>query len=181
MTWIAAEMEGATDTQRAVVGKYELGVQTSQGGVRVGVAAMEADYYCLISGDFYVFSPPPRPLLSYPTPLSFRAVNDYLSALNSAAGGPVDAFGSALFPLHSTINHSCAPNASTDAPTSDPSLPQTAGISVVATEWIAPGDEIRISYVDTLLPPTTRGQTLQSVFGFSCACRTCVAKAIKRS
>ena len=78
-----------------------------------------------------------------------------------------------LFPSIARMNHACRPNADYryDAPT----LSQ----SIHAARDIAPGEEITLSYINTLLPRDERLAKLQRNWGFSCDCAACTADAAR--
>ena len=76
---------------------------------------------------------------------------------------------SAIFPLASRLNHSCAPNLSFTYHTPSRSL------HLYATAPLVPDQELSISYLSTrlLLPAAERQAHLLSSFGFQCVCASC--------
>jgi hypothetical protein len=97
------------------------------------------------------------------------------SIINQSFGGvPPSAEGNGLFPIHSTINHSCRPNAAqmTMMDSVD------AEVALVAKETINEGDEICTSYIDLGIAPdfSSRRALLRKGFGFDCVCDKCVSE-----
>ncbi|CAL1535004.1 unnamed protein product [Lymnaea stagnalis] len=75
-----------------------------------------------------------------------------------------------LFPLASTINHSCFPNAKILSGVLD----GKPGIRVMATKEIEAGEEITVAYVDTGLKKAERRKKLWSRYAFLCQCPRCL-------
>lgn len=83
--------------------------------------------------------------------------------------------GSALFSLHSQMNHSCKPNVKVVT-----NAAPYARIEVLALEPIKKGDEICIDYVGFSLQEgedsagfSKRQQVIKERYSFSCQCRKC--------
>jgi len=91
-------------------------------------------------------------------------------ALTAASGSlPKAIRGSALFQLHSKLNHSCIPNCRAI------SGAQTASIKLAALTTINPAQELLISYCDTNLSDRLRRRLLKSGYLFACNCKKCSA------
>ena len=75
--------------------------------------------------------------------------------------------GTALYLLHSCINHSCVPSADVVF------LSDDAEISLVANRDIAAGEEIEIAYIDEGLPYAERQAILARNYRFRCLCARC--------
>lgn len=65
------------------------------------------------------------------------------------------------------LNHSCSPNAMVDYAVGSDRL------TVRASQYIEPGTEITISYLDPLLPSDQRQKMTQFGWSFECKCETC--------
>jgi hypothetical protein len=74
------------------------------------------------------------------------------------------ATGVALYPAVARINHACAPNVR--ARVADCGW----ALRIVALAPLAPGDELRLSYVDAEEPAAERAAHLRARFLFDCAC-----------
>lgn len=92
-------------------------------------------------------------------------VHGTLGNLN-ANGDPKD--GSGLFPLCSSFNHSCYPNAVW--------RPLDGALVVTSTRSIPAGEEVCVSYHDLTEPGVKRKQSLMRSHGFECGCMRCSAK-----
>jgi len=83
--------------------------------------------------------------------------------------------GSALFSLHSQMNHSCHPNTKTESYRSP-----YANIEVVALEPIKKGEEICIDYIGFHMYEDMnwkeRQQVIKAKYGFECMCKACKAR-----
>ena len=73
--------------------------------------------------------------------------------------------GQGLYPLASKLNHSCCPNLVT--------LFTDDQVKLVATMDIEIGQELTISYIDTLSSLDTRRQILHEKYRFCCMCEYC--------
>ena len=79
-----------------------------------------------------------------------------------------------LFHVGSYVNHSCDPN----TVLSLESRGHGARLRTVG-KWLAcrpveKGEEVTVSYVDTLLPVAARQEHLEFAYGFKCDCNRCV-------
>jgi hypothetical protein len=74
--------------------------------------------------------------------------------------------GAAVFPLASSLNHSCAPNC-------EVAFAEDNAVFVVATRDVALGEELTISYVDASGADDERREELRETYGFECACARC--------
>lgn len=83
---------------------------------------------------------------------------------NAQLGDGTD--GAGIFATYTRINHSCAPNTDWDW------QPDSQALEVCANQDIAAGEEITITYIDTLQPYETRAREL-AVYGFECRCKAC--------
>ncbi|KAB8261656.1 hypothetical protein BDV32DRAFT_148302 [Aspergillus pseudonomiae] len=72
----------------------------------------------------------------------------------------------AVFLQISRLNHACRPNAAYQFD------PETLVQTIYAIDDIPPGEEITISYIDTLVPYTQRQNDLAN-WGFECTCQLC--------
>ncbi|KAM5533874.1 hypothetical protein V8D89_012414 [Ganoderma adspersum] len=82
--------------------------------------------------------------------------------------------GICVSPMVAFVNHSCDPNAVIVFPRADSASPaEEPRLHLVALRNIAPGKEIRISYVDTTLPAALRQKELKEVYSFVCQCTAC--------
>ncbi|KAI1798145.1 SET domain-containing protein [Ganoderma leucocontextum] len=82
--------------------------------------------------------------------------------------------GICVSPAVALVNHSCDPNAVIVFPRVDSASPtEEPMLHLVALRNIAPGKEVRISYVDTTLPRALRQKELKEVYSFVCQCKTC--------
>jgi hypothetical protein len=77
--------------------------------------------------------------------------------------------GSAVFPLLSTINHSCAPNC-------EVTYIEDNHVVVFASRPIQPGEQLHIAYVNTDMESIERRTALLEDYGFDCTCNRCVAE-----
>ncbi|KAG8732465.1 SET domain-containing protein 5, partial [Ceratobasidium sp. 428] len=89
-----------------------------------------------------------------------------------------------LFPLHSHLNHSCAPNLSVRHIPADPSAPlhspNPSRITLIATTPIKRGDEILISYVDPSQNLRARRRALRDWDFGICRCARCLDEEQRR-
>lgn len=83
------------------------------------------------------------------------------------------ALGSALYGVHSKINHSCMPNVLAQKSPSDPA----AAAVLIALRDISPGEELRASYINEDAPFEERQSALRDDYGFDCKCEKCAADA----
>ncbi|XP_068087175.1 histone-lysine N-trimethyltransferase SMYD5 isoform X2 [Anabrus simplex] len=93
--------------------------------------------------------------------------------LDEEAGGFLNNEGSALYALQSSCNHSCEPNAVPTFPYSNFQL------VMCATQDIASGDEICVSYLDDCALERSRHsrqKILRENYLFVCHCRKCEAQ-----
>ena len=74
--------------------------------------------------------------------------------------------GAGVYPLVSSLNHSCSPNC-------EVAYINDSKVLVLVKRKIAPGEELTISYVDTELTQSQRREELQEVYGFTCKCEKC--------
>lgn len=74
--------------------------------------------------------------------------------------------GTALYHQPSFVNHSCEPNL-------DVSIGPFARLQLSTREAVEPGDELRITYLDSGLPVNVRRGKLLHGYGFECACPLC--------
>ncbi|KAL5730979.1 Histone-lysine N-methyltransferase atxr2 [Ranunculus cassubicifolius] len=96
-----------------------------------------------------------------------KATRPYLDALGDEYSICCD--GSAFFPLHSCLNHSCDPNAKAFKRDED----RDGQAIISAIRPIQKGEEITISYIDEDLPWKER-QALLADYGFKCKCSKCL-------
>ena len=82
--------------------------------------------------------------------------------------------GAAVYPLVSSLNHSCAPNC-------EVAYIDDSKVIVVVKRDVKPGEELTISYVDTELSQAQREEELREVYGFVCKCRRCTGGKEKAS
>ncbi|EIW55654.1 SET domain-containing protein [Trametes versicolor FP-101664 SS1] len=91
--------------------------------------------------------------------------------LTSASLSPI---GICVAPTVAFANHSCSPNAVIVFPRAQGTpASKEPSLNLVALRDIAPGKEIRISYVDTTLPKDLRQKELTEVYNFTCQCKLC--------
>lgn len=83
-------------------------------------------------------------------------------------GTRAEPFGAGLFPLCSSFNHSCFPNAVW--------RPLDGAMVVISTRSIPVGEEICVSYHDLSEPGVKRKEHLLRSHGFECSCERCTAK-----
>nr|VWO95993.1 Alcohol dehydrogenase 1 [Ganoderma boninense] len=82
--------------------------------------------------------------------------------------------GICISPTVAFANHTCDPDAVIVFPRSDSVSPSDEPrLNLVALRDIAPGKEVRISYVDTTLPAVLRQKELKEVYSFICHCKAC--------
>ncbi|CAF4066662.1 unnamed protein product [Adineta steineri] len=85
-------------------------------------------------------------------------------------GEPVDQVFGGLFPLQSSINHSCDNSCEImDCQVT----PEAAGIKVRCKHQLKPGDELTINYVDLALGRRARRAMLKRAYNFWCECQRC--------
>jgi len=85
-----------------------------------------------------------------------------------------------LYPLHTHLNHCCAPNAASHDVLGR--LDKLTGFItceiqltlVIAKQEIKPGEEVMISYVNPSWPVGLRKEFLQREYGFECNCARCI-------
>ncbi|KAJ4457603.1 putative histone-lysine N-methyltransferase ATXR2 [Paratrimastix pyriformis] len=90
-------------------------------------------------------------------------------------GGIPRAEGIGIFLIHSTINHSCAPNAEHAIYRNEPAH-QQAVVNLVALRRIEKDDQITISYLsdeEAAAETPERRKMLQDDYGFVCDCSKC--------
>ncbi|OJT01751.1 N-lysine methyltransferase SMYD2 [Trametes pubescens] len=91
--------------------------------------------------------------------------------LTSASLSPI---GICVAPTVAFANHSCSPNAVIVFPRAQGTpASKEPSLNLVALRDIAPGKEVRISYVDTTLPKDLRQKELTEVYNFTCQCKLC--------
>ena len=78
--------------------------------------------------------------------------------------------GAAVFPLASSLNHSCDPNC-------EVAYVDDARVLVVARRTLKPGEELTIAYVDVDADVGERRDELREVYGFECVCERCSREA----
>ncbi|KAI1337883.1 hypothetical protein F5Y15DRAFT_425587 [Xylariaceae sp. FL0016] len=74
-----------------------------------------------------------------------------------------------VFPHISRLNHDCRPNADYYFD------PVTLTQNIHATRSILPGEEITVSYINTLQPREARRERIERTWHFLCACSLCTA------
>eukprot|EP00483_Globobulimina_turgida_P004093 UN04101 len=79
------------------------------------------------------------------------------------------ATGKSLYLIHSTMNHSCKPNARVGV-----SKEEGTGIGVLATDHIRQGQEITVSYINPIDDIEKRRKVLKSQYLFDCECKKCL-------
>ncbi|KAL6529546.1 Histone-lysine N-methyltransferase atxr2 [Orobanche gracilis] len=79
--------------------------------------------------------------------------------------------GTAFFPLHSCMNHSCIPNAKAFKREED----RDGQATIIALRPITEEEEITISYIDEDLPYKERKELLAD-YGFGCKCSKCITE-----
>jgi hypothetical protein len=80
--------------------------------------------------------------------------------------------GAGVFPLVSSLNHSCDPNC-------EVAYIDDAKVLVVLLRDVAPGEELTITYVDADFATERRREELKEVYGFDCKCAKCVPGVVK--
>jgi len=84
----------------------------------------------------------------------------------------------ALFPVMARVNHACQPNADFVC------RPQMGVQDLVATQFIAEGEEIFISYLPAMAegsaPSKIRQEYVKEWYGFSCLCKQCCIKDLDK-
>ncbi|XP_071520164.1 protein-lysine N-trimethyltransferase SMYD5 isoform X2 [Panulirus ornatus] len=103
-----------------------------------------------------------------------RLVDDIYEQLEKEAGGFLNNEGSGLYPLQSSCNHSCDPNAMPTFPYNNVQLVMTA------VKDIAAGDEICVSYLDECNLNRSRHSRiaiLRENYLFTCRCSKCEEQA----
>jgi hypothetical protein len=152
---------------------------------------LRIDFYSRLLGAFELNNPRIEklsPIYKYFLFLAERAPNligqnqvlqSLFAAINKQFGGiPPSCEGEGVFPLHSTMNHSCDPSAKQVL---SPDGALQAEAVIVASRAIKEGEEITISYInvdDTELDSTQkRGAKLQSEYLFHCNCSKCTAQS----
>jgi len=101
-------------------------------------------------------------------------VNQLYEDLDKEAGCFLNNEGSALYPLQSSCNHSCKPNAMPGFPYDNSHLVMSA------TQDIAVGQQIFVSYLDECALERSRHsrrKVLRTNYIFNCACERCLAEA----
>ncbi|KAI0764895.1 SET domain-containing protein [Fomes fomentarius] len=81
--------------------------------------------------------------------------------------------GICVAPIVALANHSCDPNAVIVFPRTSSKTGFEPLLHLVALRDIAPGKEVRISYVDTTLPKHLRQKELKETYNFACLCTLC--------
>ncbi|CAN6457989.1 unnamed protein product [Victoria cruziana] len=77
--------------------------------------------------------------------------------------------GTAFFPIHSCMNHSCCPNTKAFKRDED----KDGQATIIAVRPISRGEEVTISYIDEDLPYEDRQASLAD-YGFQCKCPKCL-------
>ncbi|XP_050730955.1 histone-lysine N-trimethyltransferase SMYD5-like isoform X3 [Eriocheir sinensis] len=101
-------------------------------------------------------------------------IDDVYEQLEKEAGGFLNNEGSGLYPLQSSCNHSCNPNAMPTFPYNNFHLVMTA------VRDISAGDEICVSYLDECNLNRSRHSRiaiLRENYLFTCKCSKCVEQA----
>ena len=75
--------------------------------------------------------------------------------------------GSAIFPLASSLNHSCDPNC-------EVAYVDDSRVHILAKRTIARDEECTIAYVDPDLDGEERREELKETYGFDCECDVCI-------
>lgn len=148
---------------------------------------LRVDFYASILGAFELNNPRVEklsPLYKYFLFIAERAqdvmrqhkgLQELLQVINDRFGGvPPSAEGEGVFPLHSTMNHSCSPSATQVL---SPDGDARAEVVVKAVRPVRAGEEITVSYID-LQDPTldcvaARREKLQQDYLFHCNCERC--------
>lgn len=102
-----------------------------------------------------------------------KVIDDLYDKLEEVAGQFLNSEGSGLYCTQSKINHSCAPNAEARFPYSN------YIVAITATQDIAPGEEICISYLDECSLERSRHsrqKMLRDNYLFICKCGKCEAQ-----
>lgn len=100
-------------------------------------------------------------------------IDDLYDKLDKEVGTFLNNEGSALYPLQSSCNHSCSPNAMSDFPYSDFRLVMSA------TRAISAGEQILVSYLDECALQRSRhsrSKVLRENYLFDCRCERCVVE-----
>ncbi|CAF3696138.1 unnamed protein product [Rotaria sordida] len=85
-------------------------------------------------------------------------------------GEPIDQVFGGLFPLQSSLNHSCDNSCEImDCQVTS----EVAGIKVRCKHQLKPGDELTINYVDLALGRRARRAMLKRAYNFWCECQRC--------
>lgn len=103
-----------------------------------------------------------------------RLIDSIYEQLEKEAGGFLNNEGSGLYPLQSSCNHSCDPNAMPTFPYNNFHLVMTAVKDITA------GDEICVSYLDECNLDRSRHSRniiLRENYLFTCRCRKCLEQA----
>lgn len=103
-----------------------------------------------------------------------KFIDDLYEQLEKEAGGFLNNEGSGLYPLQSSCNHSCSPNAMPNFPYNNFHLVMTT------VKDIAQGDEICVSYLDECSLERSRHsrhKTLRENYLFTCHCVKCQSQA----
>jgi hypothetical protein len=90
--------------------------------------------------------------------------------LDSFFSARTGASASAVYALHSKLNHACAPNAHVVSGSF-----VDAAVEVVALTDVAPGEELCVSYTDPKLSHAQRRRALLNNHFFVCNCAECAA------
>ncbi|KMZ58602.1 Histone-lysine N-methyltransferase ATXR2 [Zostera marina] len=100
-----------------------------------------------------------------------KITRPFLDALGDDYADYIHVSGSAFFPLHSCMNHSCCPNAKAFKRDQD----RDGQAVILATQYIPKGAEVTISYIDESLPYKDRCLQLAD-YGFKCKCLRCLSE-----
>ncbi|CAF1629485.1 unnamed protein product [Rotaria magnacalcarata] len=94
----------------------------------------------------------------------------YVTLQTYLKGEPADQVFGGLFPLQSSLNHSCDNSCEImDCQVT----PEVAGIKVRCKHQLKPGDELTINYVDLALGRRARRAMLKRAYNFWCECQRC--------
>lgn len=97
-------------------------------------------------------------------------INHLYEEIEQESGGFLNNEGSALYPLQSSCNHCCVPNAEPNFPYNNFTL------VMMAIECIEPGDEVCVSYLDECARNRSRhsrNKILRENYLFTCTCIKC--------
>ncbi|KAF3779948.1 Histone-lysine N-methyltransferase [Nymphaea thermarum] len=104
-------------------------------------------------------------------PLEMEEADKFTRPLLDTLGDDyaVSCEGTAFFPIHSCMNHSCCPNTKAFKRDED----RDGQATIIALRPISRGEEVTISYIDEDLPYEDRQASLAD-YGFQCKCPKCL-------